>query len=169
MRTVIAVLAVTLSAGAFVRAESLGEVAEREKEKHKGQKEGQVITETELANAKGRNVSVTYANGSAAPAPAAKDGDKDKGGDKAAAGDAKDKPKTPEELRAEKEKDWRDRLDKANAEVSAAQAKIAELEATPNLYSNAAATSQLAGQRAALAAAQGKVADLQEEGRRGFY
>jgi hypothetical protein len=167
MRSVIAILAVTLSAGAFVHAESLGEIAEREKEKRKGQKEGTVITETELANAKGRNVSVTYANGSSAPAPA-KEGDANAKGDKAGA----QKEKTPEEIAAEKvaakQKEWQGRVDAENATIAGIQTQIAAVESTPAAFNDMSRPAQLENLRSKLAAEQAKLEALQEEGRRGF-
>jgi hypothetical protein len=169
MRTVIAVLAVTFSVGSIVHAESLGDVAAREKEKRKGQKEGSVITETELANAKGRGVSMTY-GGASAPAPApAKDGEAK---DKDAKADG-EKPKTPEELAAEKvaakQKEWQGRVDAENAAIAGIQAQIAAVEATPAAFNDMGRPAQLANLRAKLAAEQAKLDALQEEGRRGFY
>jgi len=173
MRSVIAVVTVfTLAAAAFVHAESLGEVAAREKEKRKGKKDGKVITEEELLRAKGAGLSMNDGSPASAPAPApaaAKEGEaKDKDGKPLAPGvKAADAPKekTEEELKAERQKAWSDRLDKAKGNVAAIQKGVSDLEATPGLYNNAAATAQLADARKQLTAAQAQVAAIEEEGR----
>jgi hypothetical protein len=173
MRNVIVVLtAFTLSVATFVQAESLGEVAAREKEKRKGKKDGKVITETELFRAKGSGTSITDGGFVPAAPDEAKDGKAADGKAPAASGEkAKDAPKekTEEEVRAENLKAWRTRMDQANANVSAAQKQVSDLEATPGLYSNAAATAQLADARRALTAAREVAAGIEEEGRRSNF
>jgi hypothetical protein len=170
MRSVIAVLAiVTLSATSFVQAQSLGEVADREKERRKGQKDdGKVITEVELVGAKG-TVSITDGPSSApVAAPVTKEGAAD---DKAAAAPGKDAPKekTEDEVRAEKTADWRARVVKANADLAAARKQVADLEATPNFYMNAAVQAQAATARQSVANIEQGLATLEEEGRQASY
>jgi hypothetical protein len=176
MRSVIAVVTVlSLSTAAFLHAESLGEVAAREKEKRKGKKDGKVITEEELLRAKGSGLSMNDGSSPAsAPASApAKEGEaKDKDGKPVAAGEkGKEAPKekTEEELKTERQKDWRTRLDKANADVAAAQKVVSEWEATPGLFNNASATAQLAEARKRLTEQQSQVTALDEEGRRNGF
>jgi hypothetical protein len=171
MRTFIAVVTVlSLSTAAFLHAESLGEVAAREKEKRKGQKDGKVITEEELLRAKGSGLSMNDGSPASVPAAApAKEGEaKDKDGKPAAGKDAP-KEKTEEELKAERQTEWRTRLDKANGEVAATQKVVSEWEATPGLFNNASATTQLAEARKRLADQQAQVAAIQEEGRRSNF
>lgn len=176
MRSVIAVVTVlSLSTAAFLHAESLGEVAAREKEKRKGKKDGKVITEEELLRAKGSGLSMNDGSPASAPAAApaaapAKEGEaKDKDGKPVAAGKDAPKEKTEEELKAERQTEWHTRLDKANAEVAATQKAVSELEATPGLFNNAGATNQLAEARKRLADQQAQAAAIQEEGRRSNF
>ena len=151
-------------------AQSLGEAAERAKKERKGGSKTKVITDAELRQAgAGRSeppVSSSETATEAAPAEGA-----------AAATTAPAKPeKTEDELRAEAEANWRDRVQKARTEVSrlnteanALQTSINDL--SQNLYgSNRTATlNRLEEVKKQLAAAQQSVADLEEEGRRSRF
>jgi hypothetical protein len=171
MRSVIAVLAiVTLSATTFVQAQSLGEVADREKERRKGQKDdGKVITEVELVGAKG-TVSMTDGPSSApATAPVAKEGAADEKAAAAAPGKDAPKEKTEDEIKAEKAAEWRGRVAKANADLEVARKQVTDLEATPNFYMNAAVQAQAAAARQSVANIEQGLATLEEEGRQASY
>jgi hypothetical protein len=128
-----------------------------------------VITESDLGGrSRGTlsNAGSTEATPAASPSPAA-------AGD-AKAGEAKEK--TPDEVRAEQEAAWRQRLDQARTEVTSLTDKVNRIQLTlndmtANLYSSSrtAALDHLEATKKELAAAQQKVADLEEEGRRNRY
>jgi hypothetical protein len=174
MRALVPAVLVSLSfaAAPFASAQSLGEVAARDKDKKKS---GKVFTEDDL---RGGKHSGTVSNPAAvdpyAPAaPAAADKEKKAEGAAAPAGE---KPKTEEEIRAEKVQDWKDRLDKAQGDVTRLRAEVDRLQLSMNdmsgaLYGSGRATKQQALDEAkkSLAAAQQQVTDLQEEGRRNRY
>jgi DNA repair exonuclease SbcCD ATPase subunit len=154
-----------------VSAQSLGEAAERAKKERKGTK-SKVITDAELRQAgAGRPEPPVSASEPEAPAaegtPAA--------GVTAATAPAKAE-KTEDELRAEAQANWRDRVQKAQAEVTRLNAEANTLQTTlndlsQNLYgSNRANTiNRLDEVKKQLAAAQQSVADLEEEGRRSRF
>jgi hypothetical protein len=162
-------------------AQSLADAAAKEKERRKGMTRGKTYTEDDLrrAGADPRAVAAASADSaSTASAPAeGADASADKGEKGETAGAAKgQKPKTDDEVRAEREKDWHDRMAKANAEVDRLKADIAVLETTlgdlsQNLYSStrSAQMGRLEDDKKQLAAAEQKVAELQEEGRRNSY
>jgi len=86
------------------------------------------------------------------------------------------KPKTEEELRAEQEKAWRERLQQAQEDVTRLQAGIDSMQRdlgdpTMGVYGagRAKSISRLEEAQKQLAAAKQKVEDLQEEGRRSRY
>jgi hypothetical protein len=152
----------------LVHAESLGEVAAREREKKKGKPSGKVITESDLGKRHGRG---NYNNpddhsavpdetqpGAAAPAPAV-----------AGADASKEKPKSPEEIRADAQAEWRQRLDAANKRVSDLQALVTRLEGRPNLYADAQAQADLQQTKKELADAQKQITDLETERRQRGY
>lgn len=162
MRSPVACLVVMSLLGSSVLwAESLGEIAEREKERRKGQTEGKVMTESDLGRAKGKTLatpddgmpsSAPVATAAAAPAEA-----------KTADGKPAPKPKTEEELRADKEKDWRTRYERAQADLEQAQKNVRELE--PGSFSNATQAARLEEARGKVAAAQATLNALDEERR----
>jgi len=152
--------------------ESLGAVAAREKEKKKGKAGGtKVITEADLGRAGRGTVNITDepstapvdvtvpADGSApaAPAPAP-----------VPAPAAGPKEKTPEEVRAEAEKDWRRRRDEKNKQIAAYQTAISRLEAL-RIYADPVAQADLAKARQDLANAKADLATLDDERRRNGY
>ncbi|MFI5183574.1 MAG: hypothetical protein ACHQNV_04185, partial [Vicinamibacteria bacterium] len=86
------------------------------------------------------------------------------------------KAKTEDEVRAEQEKAWRDRLAKANDDVAKLTGQIDTMQRalsdlSQNLYGPSRATqiSRLEDAKKQLATAQQSVVDLQEEGRRSSY
>jgi hypothetical protein len=166
-------LILTPSAFSVAEAQSMAELAAKEKEKRKAQKTGKVYDEYELkrsgqgipAYVPASTTGSTTGSTAASPAPTT-----------AAAGQAGAKEKTADELQAEAEKAWRDKLQKANQEVqnlTDLQGKIQNglNDMTGNVYGSQRTTllGQLERVKADLAAAQQRVADLQEEGRRSRF
>lgn len=154
-------------------AQSLAEAAAKEKARRKALTPGKTYTEEDLRRAGGPAAAASSTATSDAAAPAAEATGAPKEGATPASGP---KAKTDDELRADREKDWRDRLAKTNDEITQLNATIASLETalgdlSQNLY-GATRTSQLTQldeSKAKLAAAQKSLADLQEEGRRNSY
>jgi hypothetical protein len=163
----IAVVAVTLAlvGPSYVWAESLGEVAAREREKKKGKPAGKVITEQDLGKRHGKG---NYNNPDETQAPPPDTTEPATGETPAVAADgaAKDKPKTTEEIRAEAQAAWRKRLDEKNKQIAALQAQISQIEGGPNLYADAGAQARLKKAQEDLAAAQADLANLDSERRR---
>ena len=169
-------LTVALAAAALVsptssRAQSLAEAAAKEKERRKATS-ARTFTEEDLrrAGANRQREAPTAAEGAAAPAEAAAPKDAKQGKEGAP------KPKTEDEVRAEKEKAWRDRLTKANEDVSKLTGQVDTMQralndASQNLYGQGRASqvARLEEAKGQLATAQRSVADLQEEGRRSSY
>src|SRR4029079_18577540 len=127
-----------------------------------------VITSDDLHGA-GRG---TFSNAGSTSA----EGEPAKGeGKDGAAAPAKDKEKTDDEQRAERQGGWRKRGQDTQTQVDALATRVASVQNSRNdvngLYSPARA--ELAGQfekaKADLAAAQQQAADLQEEGRRNGF
>jgi hypothetical protein len=160
-------------------AQSLAEAAAKEKARRKGMAPAKVYTEDDLRRAGSDPRAVAAASSESASASSATEGAETSAekGDKPEAAAAKgEKPKTDDEIRAEKQKDWSDRLAKANAEVERLKADIASLETSlgdlsQNLYSSsrAAQMNRLEDDKKQLAAAEQKVAEIQEEGRRNSF
>jgi hypothetical protein len=155
---------------------SLGEVAAKEKEK----KKGKVYTEDDLRNPKrGGSYSQPAATGdSSAPAPGAATatGDKKPDGTASPAAGATPKPKTEDELKAEAETAWREKLTQAQADVATWTAETARLQAAlsdsslpPYGPARASRADALANAQRQLAAATSSVETLTEEGRRNRY
>jgi len=157
-------------AAAVAWPQSLGEIAAREKERQEQVKrktggKAHVITEDDL---RGRGAGTysqpgagTAANPTASPSP---------GASPAAP------PKTDDEIRADQEKAWRDRLQQAQEDVTRLSAGVEGLQrdlADPSVgvygAGRARAVSRLEEAQKQLAAAKQKVEDLQEEGRRSRY
>lgn len=158
-----------------VPAQSLAEVAARTKKKEEAkgkQAAPKVYTESDLRgrpNASGSMsamegpgaTTVTPAAGASPTPVAAVDGTK---------------PKTEEELRSEREADWRARLQKMNEEIARVSDEVNRAQTALNdiqgpLYGGTRAaliTRVEEGQRQ-LAAARQQLADLQEEGRRARF
>jgi len=175
MRTFLAALStLTLCLGAArLPAQSLGDLANREKEKRKA-KPAKVYTEDDLQRAGGpaRNASPATQDDSAAKAGATTKDTKEA----PPAGTVKEKEKTPEEIRADEEKAWRDRRDKATAEVARLSAEVSRLQdgvSDPTLGQygprRASALEEVDKAKQELAKAQQAVTDLEEERRRSGY
>lgn len=155
-----------------VRAQSLGEAAAKEKAKKQQQqkKPAKVITEEDLRLAGGRGtVSVTSepAAGEEAAKPAAA------AGAKPAA--AKPEP-TEEEKRAADEKEWREKLSTAQAEVARLKTQVDQIQTNlndPNLSyygtGRPALMTRMEEVKKQLATAEQAVGDLQDAGRRRAY
>lgn len=173
----LAALAVSV---ALASAQSLGELAakEQQRQEKERQKRGgasKVFTENDLRGS-GRGTFSNAGATSPAPAPspeaspaggAAKDG-------KTAAEPAKEK--SPEEIRAEQENDWRQRTQQARDEVTRLTAELDRLQVSLNDLSGPAYGSGRTAllnlfetTKTALAAARQQVTGLEEEGRRNSY
>lgn len=154
-------------------AQSLAEIAAREREKRKGQKPtGKVITEDDLRRGgQGRGTVNTEPTATASPAP----GQAAQAGAAGAAG-AAEKPKTDDEVRAEQEKAWRDKLKKAQDDLQRVNQAIAALQKNldniaGNLYSTQRTTllSEMEKLKAEQLTTQQQVAAVEEEGRRSRF
>jgi hypothetical protein len=173
-------LVVSLTALSFLlpgvsSAQNLADAAAKEKERRKGHS-GRVYTEEDLrraGGARGREAAsaepaVATADATAATKEAApKDG---------AAAEGTAKPKTDDELKAERETAWRQRLAKANADVARLSAEADTLQQgandlSQNLYgaSRAGQLAKLEETRKQLAAAKDSVGALEDEGRRSGF
>lgn len=154
---------------------TLGEAAAKEKDKKKPAK---VYTEDDLHNRKGGSGSYSQPAAEGTSTDASATGQKKAEGDKTAAKPGEkpaDKPKTEDELRAEAEKGWQDRVAQAQKDVGTWSAEVDRLQASLNdnrpAYApgRAQALEALENAKKQLAAAQQTLAGLQEEGRRNRY
>ena len=169
-RSLMTVSAVALAA-AIAWPQSLAEVAAREKERQGKVKKktggaAHVITEDDL---RGRGAGTysqpgagTAATPSSSPSPGAAPG--------------AEKPKTEDEIRAEQEKAWRDRLEHFQAEVTRLTGVVDSLQRdlgdmTGPLYggSRTSLLNNLDKAQKSLAEARLQVEAIQEEGRRNRY
>jgi hypothetical protein len=156
-------------------AQSLAEAAAKEKARRKALTPGKVYTEADLRRAGGEAPPASTA--AATDETATPEGTEASPKPEAAPGAAgAEKPKSDDEIRAEKQKDWNKRVAKANEEISRLNTEIAAIEAAvgdirQNLYgsSRAAQMTRLAEDKEHLATAQKTLEDLQEEGRRNGY
>ena len=173
MRPCVAVVAAAAAAAVVVptlRAQSLAEIAERnrKKEAEKG-KPAKVYTESDLRGRPGSGGSMSQMEGpvatAASPAPGA-----------APAAGASPAAKSEDEVRAEAEAAWRERLQKANEEVARIQGEVDRAQTALNdisgpLYGGTRAgliTKVEEGQRQ-LVTARKMVDDIREEGRRARF
>jgi hypothetical protein len=175
----VAALAAVVLAGSSASAQSLGEVAERNKQKEK--KGAKVYTETDLRGRPGPNLVSQPGTSEAVAAATPADAEKKPDGTAAApagtpGAPAAEKPKTEEELREEAQKAWQERKAKAEADVARHSATVAKLETalgdlTGPLYggNRTAQLNQIDEAKRLLAAAQQSLADITEEGRRQRY
>ena len=150
-------------------AQSLAEVAARTKKKESG-KPAKVFTEADLRGRPAASGSMSQMEGPAAtsaasPAPGA-----------AGAVPAGAKPKTEEEERAEKQAEWRERLQKAEADVARISEEVNRAQTALNdisgpLYggTRGGLITRVDEGKRQLALAQQSVLDIQEEGRRARY
>jgi hypothetical protein len=177
MLRAVATLLTVAAAVTPAMAQSLGEIAERERvrrEKEAAKRPAvKVITEDEL---RGRRTSGTVSQPAAddvavaTAAPAA--GTTPPGGSVPAGAPAE---KTEDQLRAEKQTEWRQKLQEAQANVSTLRARQdqiqAELNDTRTVYgpNRASLMNHLEKTKSALAQAEQTVTNLEEEGRRSRY
>jgi hypothetical protein len=165
-RAVALLAAAALGLASGATAQSLAEIAAKQKEKRKG-KPTKVFTEEDLRRGSAGTVTADAGvpvEGEPAPAPAA-----------APAANAPAQP-TEEEQRAEQQKAWRDRLQKSRDNVTQLEAEANRLQTALNdiaepLYGATRANRMAALEKAKqqLAAAQQAVVDLEEQGRRSGY
>jgi hypothetical protein len=175
-----ALAALVAVAAAPASAQSLGEIAAREKarrEKEAGKRPAaKVITEDEL---RGRRTAGTVSQ-PAAYEVAATASSEQAGGTAApaanpAGGPAAPPQKTEDELRAEQQAQWRQKLLEAQANVASLRTRQeqiqAELNDTRSIYgpNRASLVGHLERTKTALAQAEQTVANLEEEGRRNRY
>jgi hypothetical protein len=169
-RSLLTVSVVALAA-AVAWPQSLAEIAAREKarqekERKKAGGPAKVITEDDL---RGRGAGTysqpgtgTAASPAASPSPGASPG--------------AEKPKTEEELRAEAEKAWREKLQHFQNEVIRLEGVVASLQTdlgdlSGPLYggSRTALLNRMEQAQKSLAAAKQQVVDIEDEGRRNRY
>jgi hypothetical protein len=180
MRLIVsAAFVVSLTLPAFVSAQSLGEAAAKERERReKLEKEGKskaspkVFTENDLRGRAASSGTVsqpgsgtsteTKAEGQGTPAATPEGGEK--------------KEKTDDERRLEQEQAWRDKVTKARQDIVTQTDRVNRLQTSlndvsGNLYgaSRTSLLNQLEGAKKELAAAQQRVTDLEEEGRRSGF
>jgi poly-gamma-glutamate capsule biosynthesis protein CapA/YwtB (metallophosphatase superfamily) len=168
-------LVAVLALPSFAAAQSMAELAAREREKRKTQKPTtKVLTEEDLRRGSaGRG---TVNTGMPEPATAATAAPGAGTATAAAAAPGTQKPKTEEELRAEQEQAWRERLKKAQAEVQrvsqaldAVNRSLADM--TGNLYG--AQRTTLLGEADKLKieqqVVQQQLTAVEEEGRRSRF
>jgi hypothetical protein len=150
---------------AVVAAQSLADAAAKEKEKKKAAT-AKVYTEDDLKRA---GASGVYSAPEGQPSP-----------DASAKPDSKDpkavvKEKSDDEAKAEKQAAWHKQLEKAQADVTATQKAIDDIQAalgqSQSYYSpsRGKAVADLDAAKAKLAQAQQAVSDLEEEGRRNGF
>lgn len=154
-------------------AQSLAEVAARTKKKEEKDKASKppakVYTESDLRGRPGAG-SMSQMDGpvaTASPVP---------GGTAVTGAATGEKVKTEEELGAEKQAEWRDRMQKAEADVARLSEDVNRAQTALNdisgpLYggTRSGLITRLEDSKRMLAQAQQTVADLQEEGRRARY
>jgi hypothetical protein len=170
-RSLLTVSVIALAA-AVAWPQSLAEIAAREKERQEKVKKktggaAHVITEDDL---RGRGAG-TYSQpgaGSAAATPSASPSP--------GASPGAEKPKTEDEIRAEQEKAWRERLEHFQAEVARLTGVVASIQTdlgdlSGPMYggSRTSLLNRLDTAQKSLAQARQQVEDLQEEGRRNRY
>ena len=157
-RAVAIVVSFVLVGPALLRAESLGDVAAREKKKKEGKpSSGKVITEADLGK-RGRgtynnpdDVSAGVPPDEVAPAPAA--------------GGEKEKEKTTEDLRADAEKKYREDVKLKGDEIASIKTRISQIEGSGS-YASPTAAAELEKLRNQLKAAEQALVDLEDQRRR---
>lgn len=153
-----------------VSGQSLADAAAKEKERRKAAK-GKTYTESDLGKPGGGNYNAPPGSAAASEpaAPAAAPA-----GTAGAAGAAKEKG--AEEVRAEQEKAWRQRVQQAQNDIAKAQQQIDTLQRSlsdlsGNLYgaSRTQQLTQLEQAQKQLATSRQQLSDLEEEGRRNAW
>jgi hypothetical protein len=176
-------------------AQSLGELAEKEKEKRQGKPKAKVITENDLGrsgkrgtisitgdtSATGEEAASTEASAETEAASAPSEAGPEAGAEAGAEGSAaagaaapkKGKEKTPDEIEAERRAEWRKKLDNARERVSAHQQNVDAIQFDlndPTVPFYGPARNQrlqmLEDEKAKLSAAKADLEKLEEEGRR---
>jgi hypothetical protein len=181
-----AALAVALGFAGTAPAQSLGEIAAKEKEKRQGKPAPKVISENDLGRA-GKKGTLSMAgdssSGEAAPAADATEGAPAEGATEgqqasppaapAAGQPPAKKEKTEDEIQAERRAEWRKKLDLARDKVTVHQTNIDNItrdlnDPTAGTYTDRRVQTEtlLASEKASLAAAQAELDRLDEEGRR---
>jgi hypothetical protein len=175
MRPWVAVAAAAAAVAALAlpsSAQSLAEVAERTNNKKKDSaKPAKVYTEADLRGRPATSGAMSQMEGPVAVSPASP-----APGAAGAVPPAGEKPKTEEEQQAEKQAEWRERLQKAEADVTRISEEINRAQTALNdisgpLYggTRAGLITRLEEGKRQLALAQQSVLDIQEEGRRARY
>lgn len=176
MRPVFALVAIAVAVALAVpaAAQSLAEIAaqtrkKREEQKKAGGGSGKVITDADLRSGGSGRYQPVDVSGAPAPeaSPAATAGT-------AAAAPAGEKPRTDEELAAERQAAWREKLQKAQADIARYNEDINRYQTALNDLSGGpiyggtrtGLMNKLEEARRSLAAAQQALSDTQEEGRR---
>lgn len=184
MRLSLAAALVTVAVGLATlpaSAQSLGEVAAREKARRdkaardgKARPPAKVITEDELRGRMGAGTLSQPAATEDSPATAAAPAGA--ASVPAAAGPAAPPEKSEDELRAERQAEWRQKLQTARADIATLRARREQIEAALSdpavpMYGagRASVANQLEQTKTQLAAAEQNVANLEEEGRRNRY
>ena len=179
MRLIVsAAFIVSLTLPAALGAQGLGEAAAKERERReKLERDGKskapkVYTESDLRGRASSAGTVSQPLASGAASETGTEGQPTA----AAAPTAEKKEPTDEERRAEQQQAWRDNISKARQDVATQTDRLNKLQASlndvsGNLYGTSRATllSQLDAAKKELAAAQQRVTDLEEEGRRAGY
>ena len=178
--------AAVILTGSVATAQSLADVAARERERRKGKLQGaaKVIDEEELRKAGGNVASPaatdagTGTTGTSTAATTPGQGDTAAGATTAGAtppAKAADE-KSPEQIKAEETAAWRQKLDLARKQVAVYQDLMRALQADLNDMSGgvytprrAAAQTNLEKTQGELAATQQTITDLEAEGRRNGY
>lgn len=162
-----------LSLPADTSAQSLAEIAAKQKEKKKG-KSTRVFTEEDLK--KGPTRGFTSGDPSEPTGGGESPASTGRAASAAEGAGAQAPQKSEDELRAERQTAWREKLQKARDNVTQLTAEVSRLEAALNdltvpAYGATRTTRVEAHQKAKqqLAAAQQAILDLEEEGRRNGY
>jgi hypothetical protein len=186
-----AALAMLLGLAGFAPAQSLGELAKKEKQKRQGKPAPKAITEDDLGRAGTKGTfSVTGESGAeAAPTgevaveaaqpegasaePAAEGSEPSEPAAPAAAPPGAKKEKTEEELLAERRAEWQKKLGLAREKAKVHQTNVENVQRdlndpTAGTYTDRRVQLQklFDSEKASLAAAQAEVEQLEEEGRR---
>jgi DNA repair exonuclease SbcCD ATPase subunit len=178
MMRIVSIAAVVLATLALaerpVAAQGLADAAAKEKERRRAsQAKAKVYTESDLG--RGGSASSVPDSDAAAPAPGAAAKDAPAKDAATPTGQSAKKEKTPDELRAEQEKAWREKLQQANDNVGKLGARVEALQRAVNdissLYgsSRTAQLNELEQTQKQLADAKQALADLEDEGRRSGY
>lgn len=178
-RLVILATIVALLPVASVSAQSLAEAAAKEQERRKKAAEStKVITEDELRRQTPGSGTFSTVSDTPAGSAAVKDAKASPAPGAPGASPAPGAPaeKTADEIKAEEQAAWREKLDDTQKQIQQLQTRIDALQRVVNDITvgafnpaRAAQISQLEDLQKQLAAAQKQVADLQEEGRRKSY